>query len=119
MVDLPEPDSPTRASVSPGSTAKETRSTARRMRRGSRSSRRLSHGRDTSKSRLTPSSLRSGMQPARRLAGAGGQEIGALDHAALEAVRTARVERAAGWNGVQARHRALDLHQAAALRGDA
>src|SRR5579859_2369712 len=123
MVDLPLPDSPTRASVSPGSTEKLTRSTARSMRLGSRSSTRLSHGRDTSKSRLTPDRLRSGlssgMQPAGGAACAGRHQIGALDHAALEAARTARIERAPRWNGVQARHRAFDLYEAAALCRDA
>src|SRR3989442_15225057 len=110
-VDLPEPDSPTRASVSPGSTEKLTRSTARRIRRGSRSSTRLSQGRETSKSRLTPSNLSSGMQPARRPAGAGGHQIGTFHEAAVEAARGTRVEGAARGDGVEARHGTVDLDE--------
>src|SRR3954468_13314163 len=110
-VDLPEPDSPTSARVSPGSTEKLTRSTARRKRLGSCSSMRLSQGRDTSKSRLTPSRLRSGMQPAGREASARGHQVGALGNAAVEAARTARVEWTAGRDGVQARHGAFDLDE--------
>src|SRR5437773_8535946 len=117
-VDLPEPDSPTRASVSPGSTEKLTRSTARRMRRGSRSSTRLSQGRETSKSRLTWSRLSSGMQPARRAAGAGGHELGAFHEAAVEAPRAARIEGAARRNGVEARHGAVDLDELSLAQAD-
>src|SRR3954463_5636339 len=80
---------------------------------------RFSQGRDTSKSRLTASSSSSGMQPAGRAAGAGRDEVGALAHAPIEAVRAARIEGATGRNGVEARHGALDLHQALLPGGDA
>src|SRR6185436_8626044 len=114
-VDLPHPDSPTSASVSPWATSNDTRSTARSRRRGSCSSTRFSHGRDTSKSRLTDwrlsRGLTEGMQPAGGAARAGRQELGALGEAAVEAPRAARVERAAGRDGVEARHGAVDLHQ--------
>src|SRR4051795_10426677 len=118
-VDLPQPDSPTRPTVSPFSMSSDTWSTARRMRRGSRSSTRLSHGRETSKSRLTPSSLSSGMQPAGGAARPGGQKVRALGQAALEPARAAGMEGAARRDGIEPRHGALDLHQAAALGGDA
>src|SRR6185436_5579748 len=111
-VDLPQPDSPTRARVSPRATSKLTSSTARRRRRGLRSSTRLSHGAETSKSRLTRETLRSCMQPAGRFPRLGRDERRTLDEAALEAPGAARVERAAGRNGVQARHRPLDLREA-------
>src|SRR6185312_677981 len=121
-VDLPQPDSPTSASVSPPTTSKLTSSTARRLRRGSRSMTRFSHGAETSKSRLTRERLRrlgGGMQPAGRGARARGQQLGALDGATLEPPRAAWVERAAGRNGVQARHGALDLGETpVALRCD-
>src|SRR5262245_12446126 len=112
-VDLPQPDSPTSASVSPSRTSRLTRSTARNVRGGSRSITRLSQGAETSKSRLTVSRLRSGggMQPAGRAARAGGKEVGALAQAAREAPRAARVEGAARRDGVEARHRAFDLQQ--------
>src|SRR5215510_3029362 len=122
-VDLPQPDSPTRPTVSPFSITSDTWSTARRTRRGSCSSTRLSQGRDTSKSRLTPDRLRSGlssgMQPAGGAARAGRQQLRPLGEAALEASRAARVEGAARRNGIEAWHGAVDLHQARALRGDA
>src|SRR5438067_1801389 len=118
-VDLPQPDSPTSASVSPASTAKLTPSTARRKRRGSRSSKRLSQGRDTSKSRLTLSSLSSGMEPAGGAARARRKQVRPLRQAPLEAPWAARVEGAARRNGVEPRHGAVDLHQAASLRGNA
>src|SRR5688500_12698529 len=111
-VDLPQPDSPTSASVSPRSTSRSTRSTARRMRRGSRSMTRLSHGRDTSKSRLTASSRSSrGMEPAGREARSGRQQVRSFGQAALEALRAARVEGAAARDGVEARHGAFDLNK--------
>ena len=50
-VDLPEPDSPTSAKVSPFATAKETSSTAVRNWRSPPSIIRLSHGFDTSNTR--------------------------------------------------------------------
>ena len=50
-VDLPEPDSPTIAKVSPLAISKPTRSTAVRNFRGSRSSTRLSQGFETSNRR--------------------------------------------------------------------
>src|SRR5438552_1573008 len=118
-VDLPQPDSPTSARVSPGATSKLTSSTARSRRRGSPSSTRLSQGRETSKSRLTRfklrSALRSGMQPAGGLARPRGKQAGTLDEAALEAPRTARIERAAWRDGIQPRHRAVDLRKTLAL----
>src|SRR5918992_2054171 len=109
-VDLPQPDSPTSARVSPFETWKLTRSTARKMRRGSRSITRFSHGRDTSKSRLTDSSLRSCMEPAGGAACAGIQQVGALHQAATEASRAAWVEGTARRDGVEARHCAFDLN---------
>ena len=54
-VDLPEPDSPTRAKVSPRWIVKPTPSTAFSHCFGCRSSTRLSHGFDTSNSRRRPS----------------------------------------------------------------
>src|SRR6186997_478587 len=115
-VDLPQPDSPTSARVSPLVTSKETRSTARNSRRGSRSITRLSHGRETSKSRLTDSSLSRCMQPTGGAAGPGVEQRRALDPAALEALRAARVEGAAGWNRVQTGHGAVDLNQTSLFR---
>src|SRR3954463_1747087 len=112
-VDLPLPDSPTSASVSPAFTSRSTLSTARSMRRGSFSSTRLSHGRETSNSRLTPLRLSSGMQPAGGATFADRDRIRALGEAARESLRAARVERAARRNGVEPRHRALDLNQLA------
>src|SRR5687768_1881624 len=121
-VDLPQPDSPTKPSVSPLVTSKETRSTARNSRRGSRSRTRLSHGRETSKSRLTDWSLSrgltEGMQPACSSTRTGVQQVRALDRAAREAPRAAGIERAAGGDGVQARHGAVDLHQAFLFGGN-
>src|SRR5438067_10213306 len=118
-VDLPQPDSPTRPTVSPLSMSSDTWSTARRMRRGSWSSTRLSQGGDTSKSRLTPSSLSSGMQPAGGEAGARRHEVRTLVETALEPPNAARMERAARRDGIEARHGAIDLHQATALGRDA
>src|SRR5687767_3087794 len=118
-VDLPQPDSPTSASVSPRATSKVTSSTARSIRRGARSMRRFSQGGETSKSRLTPDRLSSGMQPASGFARTRGQQFGAGDEAALEAPRAARIECAARRNGVEARHGALDLRQAPPLTSGA
>src|SRR5687768_57920 len=117
-VDLPQPDSPTRASVSPRSTSRLTWSTARRLRRGARSTTRFSHGGETSKSRLTDSSRSRAMEPAGRLARAGGQQVGTIREAALDAPRAARVESAAARDGVQPRHGAVDLHKAGFLNRD-
>src|SRR2546429_8716561 len=89
------------------------------MRRGSCSSTRLSQGRDTSKSRLTPSTLTSGMQPAAGEARARGMEFRTFAKTAVEPPNAARMERAARRDGIQARHGAVDLHQAAALGRDA
>src|SRR6266850_7759128 len=110
-VDLPQPDSPTSPRVSPLETSKVTRSTARSRRGGSPASTRLSHGRETSKSRLTDSRLRRGMEPTGGTTGSGGEEVGALGEAAREAPRAARVEGAARRDGVEARHGAVDLQQ--------
>ena len=60
-VDLPEPDSPTSAKVSPLAMVKETPSTARSSCRPSRASVRSSQGRETSKSRRRPSTSTSGV----------------------------------------------------------
>src|SRR5688572_1391013 len=117
-VDLPQPDSPTSPKVSPFETSKLTRSTARRMRRGSRSITRFSHGRETSKSRLTDSRLSRCMQPAGGAAYAGIQQIGALHEAAREASRAAWVEGTARWDGVEARHCAFDLNKTIRLRAN-
>src|SRR5262245_59203071 len=111
-VDLPQPDSPTSASVSPRWTSKLTPSTARSRRRGSPSITRLSQGRETSKSRLTAARLSRFMQPAGGAARLRRHQVGTLGGAAREAFRAARVEGAARGNGVQARHRAFDLDQA-------
>src|ERR1044071_2466663 len=110
-VDLPLPDSPTSANVSPASTSRSTPSTARSSRRGSPSRTRFSQGRETSKSRLTARRLRSGMQPAGRGARADGDRVGTLGEAAREAPRAARIEGAARRDGIQPGHRAFDLNQ--------
>jgi hypothetical protein len=60
IVDLPQPDSPTSASVSPALIENETPSTARSSSRGWRSSTRLSHGAETSKYLATSVSSTSG-----------------------------------------------------------
>src|SRR5258706_15166448 len=110
-VDLPLPDSPTRASVSPALTSRSTPSTARSMRRGSPSRTRSSSGRETSKSRLTARRLRSGMQPAGRGARAHGDRVGTLGEAAREALRAARVEGTTRRDRVEAWHGAIDLDE--------
>src|SRR5687767_5469858 len=118
-VDLPQPDSPTSARVSPLEISKLTPSTARKMRRGSPSTTRFSHGRETSKSRLTESSLRRCMEPAGGAARAGLEQDRPLEQAALEAPRAARVEGAAGWDRVEARHGAFDLNETLRLSTEA
>src|SRR3990167_5399068 len=55
------------------------------------------------------------MQPAGRARGTGRQQIGPLTAAAIEGLRAAWVEGAAGGDGGQPRHRAVDLHQPLAL----
>jgi hypothetical protein len=64
MVDLPEPDSPTSAKVSPLLMVKETSSTAFRKTLSLRSSTRLSHGLETSKVRERFLTSRSGAHAA-------------------------------------------------------
>src|SRR5439155_6337243 len=118
MVDLPQPDSPTSARVSPRRTSSVTPSTARSSRLPSPSSIRSSQGRETSKSRETASTLSNGarMQPAGGLALFSRHQFGTRAQAALEALGTARVERAAARDRVEAWHRALDLREARAPR---
>src|SRR4029077_8066613 len=104
-------------------TSKLTSSTARRLRRGWRSITRFSQGAETSKSLLTclrdRSGLRSDMQPAGGGARTRGEQFGAGNEAARESFWAAGVERATRRNGVQARHRTLDLGEApVALRRD-
>src|SRR6185503_17349590 len=114
MVDFPQPDSPTSASVSPLRTANDTSSTACSSCRGTPSMTRLSHGRDTSKSRPTFSSRSSSallIEPAGGEIGAHRAQLGTLDPAAVETPVAARIERAARGDRVQARHRAVYLHQ--------
>src|SRR5688572_24246224 len=138
-VDLPQPDSPTSDSVSPRLISKETPSTAFRICRGERSITRFNHGGDTSKnfarSRTSMSvsgmhrpfapvgrrlrrSLLGRVQPAGGVRLRGRQQVGALDLAAVEDARAARVERAAHGDRVEARHRAFDLRQALELLAD-
>src|SRR6266480_3894906 len=118
MVDLPQPDSPTSARVSPWRTSSVTPSTARSSRLPSPSSTRSSQGRETSKSRVTASTLSNGarMQPAGGLARPDRHELGTRAQAALEALGAARMERASVRNRVEAWHRALDLREARAPR---
>src|SRR5213595_770453 len=115
-VDLPQPDSPTSARVSPWRTSSVTPSTARSSRLPSPSNTRSSQGRETSKSRVTALTLSNGarMQPAGGLALFSRHQLGARAQAALEALGAARVERAAARDRVEARHRALDLREARA-----
>src|SRR5258708_2059476 len=159
-VDLPQPDSPTRESVSPRLMEKETPSTAFSSWRGAPSMTRFSHGRDTSKSLVRLVTSRSGrsslldgtdpgpralgsvpgvlvlgmhralapvalrarrrglgrVQPARRERPVGRHEIRALDLAAIEYARAARIEGAARGDRVQPRHGALDLREAVRLQ---
>src|SRR6185503_4467351 len=141
-VDLPQPDSPTRESVSPRLMVKETPSTARRSWRDWRSITRFSHGLDTSKTLvrsftsrsvsamhrpIAPILLRARRRHLRRMEPAGGErfvrreQAWPLGLAAVEDARAAWIERTARGNGVQARHRPLDLRQAlerSADRGD-
>src|SRR2546425_2202201 len=116
MVDLPQPDSPTSARVSPRRTSSVTPSTARSSLLPSPSSTRSSQGRETSKSRETASALSNGarMQPAGGLARSGRHQLGTRAQAALEALRAARVKRAAARDRVEARHCAFDLREARA-----
>src|SRR5260221_10420683 len=141
-VDLPQPDSPTRESVSPRLMEKETPSTALSSWRGAPSITRFSHGRETSKSLVRWVTSRSGLkptapsgmhralapialrarrrrfgrvQPARRERLVGRHEIRALDLAAVEYARAARIEGAARGDRVQARHGPLDLREALRL----
>src|SRR5882672_3950144 len=117
-VDLPQPDSPTSARVSPWRTSSVTPSTARSSRLPSPSSTRSSQGRETSKSRVTASTLSNGarMQPAGGLARPGRHELRTRAQAALEALGAARVERASARDRVEAWHCAFDLRQARAPR---
>src|SRR5256886_33250 len=117
-VDLPQPDSPTSARVSPWRTSSVTPSTARSSRLPSPSSTRSSQGRETSKSRVTASTLSNGarMQPAGGLALFSRHQLGTRAQAALEALWAARVERAAARDRVEAWHRAFDLREARAPR---
>src|SRR6266513_2645980 len=86
-VDLPQPDSPTSARVSPWRTSSVTPSTARSSRLPSPSNTRSSQGRETSKSRVTALTLSNGarMQPAGGLALFSRHQLGARAQAALEA----------------------------------
>ena len=59
-VDLPEPNSPTSASVSPRPMLKETSATARSSARRSPASTRSSHGLETSNVRVRPRASTSG-----------------------------------------------------------
>src|SRR6185436_6167480 len=114
MVDFPQPDSPTSASVSPLRTANDTSSTACSSCRGTPSMTRFSHGRDTSKSRPTFSSRRSSallIEPAGGEVGTDRAQFRALDPAALETLVAARVECATRGDRVQARHCAVYLNQ--------
>src|SRR6267143_790083 len=117
-VDLPQPDSPTSARVSPRRTSSVTPSTARSHRLPSPSSTRSSQGRETSKSRVTASTLSNGarMQPAGGLALFSRHELGTRAPAALEALGAARVERASARDRVEAWHCAIDLREARAPR---
>src|SRR5687768_8453308 len=138
-VDLPQPDSPTSDSVSPRLMVNETPSTAFRIWRGAPSITRFNQGRDTSKKRArseTSSSvsamhrpfapiLRSTrrlalgvVQPARRAREVGRKQARALDAATVEDARAARVEGAPRGNGVQPRHRSLDLREALDVLAD-
>ena len=54
-----------------------------------------------------------GMQPARCARRAGIQQVRPLDPAAVEHTRAARIEGAARWNGIQPRHRTVDLRAGA------
>src|SRR6266404_9103780 len=94
MVDLPQPDSPTSARVSPRRTSSVTPSTARSSLLPSPSSMRSSQGRETSKSRETASTLSNGarMQPAGGLALFSRHQLGTRAQAALEALGAARSE---------------------------
>src|SRR5512135_913801 len=120
-VDLPQPDSPTSASVSLRRTSKLSSSTARSSWRGARSSARFSHGLETSKSRPRPRrrnrgrSALLGIQPAGDLVASDRDRLGAIERAARQPARAARVEGAAARNRGEARHRALDLLQAPAM----
>ena len=145
-VDLPEPDSPTSAKVSRRAIEKETSAAATSSRCGSRSITRLSHGFETSKMRPRSLTSTSGLAGAavsvgavasstlmRRLGGdregmvepAGdlrarfALQLGAEGRAGHEGARAARMERAAGRDRGQARHRAGDLHQPVVLGGRA
>src|SRR3954454_14037406 len=116
MVDLPQPDSPTRAKVVPGAMAKETASTARRNRRFSREKRRCRNGRETSntcETAIASSIGRSamGVQPTGRPGRGGGQQLWLFRATAREDMRAAGVEAAAGGNRVEPRHRPVDLAQ--------
>src|SRR5688572_868590 len=132
-VDLPQPDSPTRESVSPRLIENDTPSTAFSSWRGAPSITRLSHGRETSKSlaRLRASSSTSAMnrslapvaagagrlavgvvQPAGRVRAVRRQQRRAIHAALVEHARATRVEGAPRRDRGEARHRALDLRQA-------
>src|SRR5258708_19829552 len=123
-VDLPQPDSPTSDSVSPRLMVNDTPSTARSSCFGARSMTRFNHGRETSKSLARFLTLSSGlasatraplvMQPARRHRLSRWHQPRSLDAAAAEHLRAARIERAAQRDGIEARHRSLDLRQALA-----
>src|SRR3712207_1500321 len=106
---------------------KWTPSTARRMRLGSRASRRCSAGRETSKYRARSDAsttgtdslasdmegLAGGVEAAGGAGGARVQQVGPLGDAAVEDLGAARVERAARRDGVEAGHGGLGLGPAA------
>ena len=116
-VDLPQPDSPTSASVSPLRISKLTSLTACRKLCGLRSITRLSHGAETSKVLLTFLRLNKSahaqtfpscsQQAAIRTKPASGQDMGGL--AFVEHFGAAGVEGATGGDGVEPRHGAIDL----------
>src|SRR6218665_104930 len=113
---LPQPDSPTRASVWPFSIVKSTPSTACSSARGLRSSTRLSQGADTSKVMARACACtRAGLAGPARWAGAagrgGGVGVGVLGGGALHGVGGGGGVGAARGDGVQAGHGAIDLVQ--------
>src|ERR1700761_328662 len=116
MVDFPQPDSPTSANVVPGRISNDTSSTACSQRRFSPLNIRCSNGRDTSKECETPTAssvLTSAIfvQPAGCQGGAGRHQLGLLHQAPVECARTAGMEPTAGRDGIQPRHRPVNLPQ--------